>query len=265
MTTTTVIGTTTIALSDRTSAVGECVRWDQETATKTREVQTVSCEATHLFEMLGMTLVPEPWTNGPYPPVPELDRMIEAACRGLADQYLRRPVDPHGFVNFRAIHPLEQGWLKGDRELACGLVRGVIDRSDAMALTNNLELETVGSIRTSDQRFPWKVGDCLTKEFRTFRVPCDEPHTYEFVGWGEFPTQSAPPDGNDPVYSKTCAALANTYQPETAPSIVVLGQTVSPESWADGALSFGCYLGSADKDPDGLPIKRVGSVRAVTV
>jgi Septum formation len=263
--TTTVDGATTVAFNGRTFVMGECVTWDQTIRTGRRDVQTVSCETAHLYEMVGMTEAPQQWTDGPNPTGPESHRMIVAACRRLAERYFGGPIDPSGFVELAGIHPSEQGWREGDRQIACALRRGVIDRSDATAVNKDLEIETVGSMRTSDQRFPWKIGDCLTKETWTLRVPCDEPHMYEFVGWGEPPSQAAPPDAHDPVYNERCAALAHTYQPETPPSIIVWNMTIEPESWVAGARSYACYLGSATKDLDGLPTKRVGSVRVVTV
>ena len=263
--TTNVIGTTTILLNGRTFAIGECVTWDQAISTSRRDVRTVSCETAHLDEMVGMTEVPQQWTDGPSPKGSESHRMIEAACRGLAERFFGGPIDPFGFVELTGIRPAEQGWREGDRQIACALRRGVIDRSDATALSKDLEIETVGSMRTSDQRFPWKIGDCLTKEIWTFRVSCDDAHMYEFVGWGEVLTGAAPPDINDPSYNKSCAALANTYHPEITPSIGVWNDSIGPESWAAGVHSFGCYVASTDTDPDGRPVKRVGSVRVVTV
>lgn len=262
--TTTVFGTTTVALDRRTYAIGECVRWEQESTTSRRNVQTVSCEATHLYEMVGMTVVPEAWTAGSFPPDPEIHRMIDAACRGLAERYLESPLDPLGFLELRAVYPLKQGWLTGDRQMGCALVRRPIDRSDVAEVSKDLEVENVGSVRTSDQRFPWKIGDCLTYEKWTFRVPCEELHTYEFVGWGEFPTGSAQPFATDSTYGKSCDALAKTYQPEPT-ALIVLWDQVASESWAAGVRSFPCFFNSAARGPDGWPAKQVGSVRVVTV
>jgi Septum formation len=258
-------GTTTIVLNDGTYASGDCVRWDQNSGKKTREVQTVNCEAAHLYEMAGDSVVPEPWASGSFPSRQESNRMIATACGVVAAHYFGGPIDPFGFVEVTAISPSEQGWHNGDRQIHCALTRGVINRSDATAVTKDLEVETNGSMRTSDQRFPWKIGDCLTKETWTLRVPCDEPHMYEFVGWGELPSQSTPPDVDDPSYNERCDALAHTYQPDTPSSIDGWNMTIQPESWAVGTRVFACYLGSVDKDLDDLPAKRVGSVRAVTV
>jgi Septum formation len=262
--TTTVLGTTTISLNSGSYAVGECVRWDQEGSTRRRDVHTVSCDSSHLFEMVGMTVVPQAWTAGPRPTGDQSFRMIEAACRGLAERFYGGPLDPYGFVHLAAISPLEDGWLAGDRNVGCALTRLAIDRSDIEAYAKDRVQETVGSLRTSDQRFPWKVGDCLTFERWTFRVPCAEPHTYEFVGWGEFPKESERPFATNPTYGDTCDALAQPYQPDPAESIVMWDQVTS-ESWAAGTRSFPCYYASAKRDPDGSPAKRVGSVRVVTV
>jgi hypothetical protein len=263
--TTTVIGTTTIVLNGGPYASGDCVKWDQDIATPQRDVRTVNCEAMHLYEMVGATVVPKPWTEGPFPKDQESDRMIKSACQGLAEKYFGGPIDPFGFVEVTAISPSEQGWLQGYRDVFCGLARGVIDRADFNAVSKGLDVETVGSMRTSDQRFPWKIGDCLVKETWTYRVPCDELHTYEFVGWGELQTNAVQPAAHDPIASDLCATLADGYQPDTPPSVNVWNQRIEPASWAVGVRSFACYLGSADTGPDGQPVSLVGSVRVVTV
>jgi Septum formation len=264
--TTAVIGTTTIVLNGGPYAIGDCVKWDQDVATtRQRDVRIVNCEVAHLYEMVGTTVVPKPWNDGPFPKDQESGRMIESACQVLAEKYFGGPIDPFGFLEVTGISPSEQGWLQGYRNIFCGLARRVIDRADFAAVSKGLNVETVGSMRTSDQRFPWKIGDCLLRETWMFRVPCEEPHTYEFVGWGDLSTQAAFPDQNDFTLTDACSSLADAYAPSTPASVTVWNQHVEPGSWAAGTRAFACYLGEKEKQTDGWPVSRVGSVREVTV
>ena len=257
--------TTTIGLKEHDYPTGSCVTWEQNVRTQSRDVRTVSCDSAHLMEMVGDTSIPQPWSDGPFPVGVDMYKLTLVVCKALVEKYLGRSIDPAGFVRITSIRPSEEGWLRRDRAMHCAITAGAVSKADVDRLTQGMDKDVIGSLRNASTRYPWSVGDCLIMDRWRYRVSCEEPHSYEFVGWGDVTGEPALPDRSDLVFSTRCGALADAYVPSTPPSISVWNDILEPDSWDAGERSFACFLGARERDSAGLPVKTVGSVRVIAV
>ncbi|HVW31161.1 MAG TPA: septum formation family protein, partial [Acidimicrobiia bacterium] len=95
---------TTFTLERLNYHPGDCVQWDQaQDGPGTRDTSIVPCDAPHLIEIAGRTLVSD---QPAYPTEAEWTHLTQTGeCAALATAYIGGVLDPYGRFGIGAIHP----------------------------------------------------------------------------------------------------------------------------------------------------------------
>lgn len=109
------------ATGSQTSAfdleIGDC--FDAEDITTVDEVTVIECEASHVYEVFGVTDY-DAGPDDPYPGEEPLNDAADEACRPAFEDYVGVSYDEsEWFATF--INPSEGTWAAGDREILCVL------------------------------------------------------------------------------------------------------------------------------------------------
>lgn len=220
---------------------GDCITWKQIPG-ETRSVETVSCAKPHLMEVIApvdlvgySNRLPDGFAWG---------LIAEKECLPIADAYLGVPVDPRGRFDAYVIHPLADGWARGDRKIWCGLTARITSLVDASTLT-----PVSGRIRGDQQTSIEPIGICLTTtpEGNELAVDCATSHEVEVTGSIDLSQRIDHQPTNSELIQLTateCDRLAGVYLGHALGSeFATASRGFDPRSWAAGRRAVECLVG----------------------
>jgi hypothetical protein len=234
--------------------VGECLDWAPDDPWQSTE--HVDCTVPHRMEVIGTAplddLVERPtdWTA-----------LADERCTPLVEPYLGRALSFDDRLALHWIHPLDDAWDDGIRELVCG-VAGREDTVDAGVLSEAAE--------TIDPALHRPVGTCVAlvdatvPDAGTVPIECVQPHHFEVAGPIAVPGTAYPDDAAWGNVTRACADVV------TAATGVPVGtgagehaafvQLISEPAWAAGARSTDCWV--ALLGADGAPVSTTDTLVA---
>ena len=237
-----------VTLNQRSYDRGACYTWIQDTDSTT--AGKVDCAEPHLFEAVDKTNISDDFPAvSEYPDDGAWRSIAVRYCGPIAEQYLGYPIDPYGRFAAGSLHPVQEGWTTGDRELTCGLiVRGEGEQPGWMK-------PFVGAVPGANQAFLFATGVCLvTTDDETDtetggEVPCGAPHHGFATGAGTMPeTSNGEPPSDDAfaAFAKPhCEGVATQFlgRPyQDDPTMTVSWYPILAESWRAGTRQFTCAV-----------------------
>jgi hypothetical protein len=225
---------------------GECLDWALDGPRQSTD--RVDCTDPHRMEVIGSValddLAERPADWGP---------VVDERCTPLVEPYLGRVLAPDDRLVLHWIHPLEDAWDDGIRELWCGLAARD-DTTDAGVLREPARVLEPALHRP--QGTCVALVDAAVPDAGTEPVDCGQPHQFQVVGTIAIPDRPAFPD--DTAWDEItdgCAevgtaatGLAMGFDPGEHAAYV---QLISEHAWAAGARSTDCWV--ALLGPDGGP------------
>ena len=254
---------TTFALQYREYAVGTCALWDESLELRILPVEIVSCDQLHAIEITGRTVVPNEWTNLPYPDDNVDKRMTDVACTSFAETYIGEKLDPNGFIYVTSLTPTKQGWNAGDRVIWCGLSHLPVTADEAESIGSTQGYRASRSVRSVTQRLPFKTGDCVADGPYKIVVDCSELHAYQFVGWADLSDQVTQPERQADLLWQRCGPLVEGFAGSIPRSMGTWHFFITEESWNVGVRSYPCFVVSRERTADNGPVPVTGSVGVV--
>ncbi|MEP9417202.1 septum formation family protein [Gordonia sp. VNQ95] len=260
------VGDTDIGESERLaenaftqSGPGDCLTWP---ANKPGEPVNVPCAEEHRFEVAGAlntAILPgsEFGESAPWPGPERFGQIRDEQCPVIVNRYLDGRLDPQGRFSVGLMYPPQDQWVKGARELRCGLqVTGADGTPQLFA----------GKVADQDQSFQWAAGTCIgiNPETRQVAVPpttvsCSEPHAFQTTGIVDLAQRFGDKSSGRPwpavkdqnAYLATiCPAQAERFvggkAKLDATTLNVQWSVIGEPRWLSGSRKVVCYLGLPD-------------------
>ncbi|MGV9670612.1 septum formation family protein [Gordonia sp. NPDC003504] len=261
------VGDTDIGESERLaenaftqSGPGDCLTWPEN---KPGEPVNVPCAEEHRFEVAGAlntAILPgsEFGESAPWPGTERFGQIRDEQCPVIVNRYLDGRLDPQGRFSVGLMYPPQDQWVKGARELRCGLqVTGADGTPQLFA----------GKVADQDQSFQWAAGTCIgiNPETRQVAVPpttvsCSEPHAFQTTGIVDLAQRFGDKNSGRPwpavkdqnAYLTTiCPAQAERFvggkTKLDATTLNVQWSVISEPRWLSGSRKVVCYLGLPDR------------------
>jgi hypothetical protein len=219
---------------------GDCAIWDQDVPDAPAKL--VNCAKPHLIELVAPKHVPKSFHRFPTPP--EWDLIDATVCKPVVERYLGTTIDPDGRYGASSITPTKEGWAKGDRDLACGIVV----RSGNPRLS-----EFSGRVDPAAQYQALAPGTCLSNGVAGKlgdAVPCTQPHVIEIAGAVDLTGRIDHAPSTDEMrrlVDADCERIATAYLGHAPSGDLRSGWfDIDPASWAAGHRVNECTVGHYD-------------------
>lgn len=258
------------------STAGDCLDWP---AGEPGQLAATACEEEHRFEVAGAldtSVLPgaEFGEEAAWPGPERFSAIRDEQCSVIVDRYLDGRFDPQGRFAAGLMYPSEAQWLKGARELRCGLeLKPSIGVPDPAAPANppNAQRSTQarfsGEVGAQDQSFQWVPGTCIGIDPETRRpagpadgVDCATDHAFQTTGtvdlaqrFGDRLSGRPWPDGQtqNEYLGAICNGQAERFlggkENLDATTLNVQSSILSEPSWLAGSRKVVCYLGLPDR------------------
>jgi hypothetical protein len=235
---------------------GDCATWDQ--SVDDTPAHLVSCSKPHLIELVAPRHVPASYRD--YPTAPQWDLIDASVCAPVVESYLHTKLDPAGQYVASSIFPSPIGWVHGDRNLACGIIK----RGSSPGITL---VPFTGSADASKQSEVLAPGSCLPAAgggLSTGPVPCTQPHLVEVSGAVDLRGRMDHAPTDDEMRATIlgdCDRIAATYLGHPLDGNLAAGWLdIDPGSWAAGRRIAECTVGRYDGND--APVTLNASLRA---
>jgi hypothetical protein len=223
---------------------GACYTWAQRGGETT--ARAVSCSAPHLFQQVTAVTLPQATNGGRWPSRRQWLAIANRVCGPPVTRFLGFPLLPDGRWFYGIIHPLEPGWLLGDRTVQCGISATT---PPGHRLGGNMMPTFRGTVIRAAQQQLWPAGTCLARTGALLPVPCSRPHLFLIVGAVTAPSTATPGSAAFASTAKTICTgvVARTPHPPTIGGVPAQVTYLIPTTmdWQAGQRELNCALGYA--------------------